>query len=431
MDFGIGETIALSAALGAGSAAMKNQDPLRGALIGGVLGGATAGIGSAFGGAAAGEAATLGTEVANVGGAEAAKNVLGESAKNLLTEIPTETGGLFQNASGQLVDQSGQLIDQGAQEGIKQLAQNAAPSSAVPYDPMQASQEGFKYTGPQGIQTSANTTQFNPPAKGFFDQSTKTMLGDAPLSPFMKMAAPAVATTFTPMLNTSANKYGVPPPEHYTGPLSKFTYDPNTYQPDIVKPPNPAYKPSYAGYAGYTGYAEGGITQLATGGSAPLIGTPAQNTTMDSTVGNNAMFPMSEMSRSYYATPTQLPAGINSNNNPNPASPDGSMPGYGPRLDTNTGQMMNNFAEGGIAGLLKGRGDGMSDDIHATINDKQPARLADGEFVVPADVVSHLGNGSTDAGAKHLYSMMDKVRKARTGRKSQGKQISAGGYLPA
>jgi hypothetical protein len=88
------------------------------------------------------------------------------------------------------------------------------------------------------------------------------------------------------------------------------------------------------------------------------------------------------------------------------------------------------YAKGGIAGLLKGRGDGMSDSIQATIADKQPARLADGEFVVPADVVSHLGNGSTDAGAKHLYKMMDKVRHARTGTKKQGKQIKAGGYLP-
>ena len=88
------------------------------------------------------------------------------------------------------------------------------------------------------------------------------------------------------------------------------------------------------------------------------------------------------------------------------------------------------YAKGGIAGLLKGRGDGMSDSIHATIADRQPARLADGEFVVPADVVSHLGNGSTDAGAKHLYKMMDKVRHARTGSKKQGKQIKAGGYLP-
>jgi len=88
------------------------------------------------------------------------------------------------------------------------------------------------------------------------------------------------------------------------------------------------------------------------------------------------------------------------------------------------------YAKGGIAGLLKGRGDGMSDSIPATIANKQPARLADGEFVVPADVVSHLGNGSTDAGAKHLYKMMDKVRHARTGTKKQGKQIKAGGYLP-
>jgi hypothetical protein len=57
--------------------------------------------------------------------------------------------------------------------------------------------------------------------------------------------------------------------------------------------------------------------------------------------------------------------------------------------------------------------------------------LADGEFVVPADVVSHLGNGSTDAGAKRLYAMMDQVRKARTGNKKQGKQIKAQKYLPA
>ena len=72
----------------------------------------------------------------------------------------------------------------------------------------------------------------------------------------------------------------------------------------------------------------------------------------------------------------------------------------------------------------------MSDDIPASIADKQPARLAEGEFVVPADVVSHLGNGSTDAGAKHLYAMMDKVRKARTGHTRQGKQIESEKYIP-
>ena len=97
------------------------------------------------------------------------------------------------------------------------------------------------------------------------------------------------------------------------------------------------------------------------------------------------------------------------------------------------------YAEGGIADLggyaaggklLKGPGDGMSDSIVANIGGKQPARLADGEFVIPADVVSHLGNGSTDAGAKQLYKMMDRIRHARTGNKKQGKQINPTKFLP-
>jgi hypothetical protein len=72
----------------------------------------------------------------------------------------------------------------------------------------------------------------------------------------------------------------------------------------------------------------------------------------------------------------------------------------------------------------------MSDSIPATISGKQPARLADGEFVVPADVVSHLGNGSTDAGAKKLYGMMDNIRKARTGKKKQAPAVKAEKFMP-
>jgi hypothetical protein len=82
-------------------------------------------------------------------------------------------------------------------------------------------------------------------------------------------------------------------------------------------------------------------------------------------------------------------------------------------------------------GYLDGQGDGMSDSIPATIGGKQPARLADGEFVIPADVVSHLGNGSSKAGSKRLYAMLDKVRHARTGNKKQGKQINPSKYMPA
>jgi hypothetical protein len=95
-----------------------------------------------------------------------------------------------------------------------------------------------------------------------------------------------------------------------------------------------------------------------------------------------------------------------------------------------------NFAKGGLGSalpprFLSGGGDGMSDSIKANIDGKQEARLADGEFVVPADVVSHLGNGSSKAGAKKLYAMMDKIRKARTGRKSQAPEVNARKYMPA
>jgi hypothetical protein len=89
----------------------------------------------------------------------------------------------------------------------------------------------------------------------------------------------------------------------------------------------------------------------------------------------------------------------------------------------------SDYAGGGR--MLKGPGDGMSDSIPASIAGKRPARLARDEFVVPADVVSGLGNGSSDAGAKHLYAMMDRVRQARTGSKKQGKEINARRFMPA
>jgi hypothetical protein len=90
---------------------------------------------------------------------------------------------------------------------------------------------------------------------------------------------------------------------------------------------------------------------------------------------------------------------------------------------------LGSYSDGGR--MLKGPGDGMSDSIPGVIGNKRPARLADGEFVVPADVVSHLGNGSTDAGARQLYAMMDKVRKDRTGSKKQGREINPRKYALA
>ena len=110
-------------------------------------------------------------------------------------------------------------------------------------------------------------------------------------------------------------------------------------------------------------------------------------------------------------------------------------------LMANNGQMfaagggvshLGDYSDGGR--LLKGPGDGVSDSIPATIANKRPARLADGEFVVPARIVSELGNGSTDAGARKLYAMMDRIQKARgktTGKNRVAVNSKAERLLPA
>jgi hypothetical protein len=80
---------------------------------------------------------------------------------------------------------------------------------------------------------------------------------------------------------------------------------------------------------------------------------------------------------------------------------------------------------------VTGTGDGMSDSVPASIEGVQEARLADGEFVIPADVVADIGNGSSDAGSKKLYDMMDRVRKARHGTTEQPPEIKAERLMPA
>ena len=90
---------------------------------------------------------------------------------------------------------------------------------------------------------------------------------------------------------------------------------------------------------------------------------------------------------------------------------------------------LGSYSDGGH--LLKGPGDGVSDSIPATIGGKQPARLAEGEFVIPARIVSELGNGSTDAGAKRLYAMMDRIKAKRASTKNIAANTKAYKYLPA
>jgi hypothetical protein len=178
--------------------------------------------------------------------------------------------------------------------------------------------------------------------------------------------------------------------------------------------PNPYYR------AQYPVYAAGGGLMSAYQAGGPVERMSQMNTAMNPQGG---LYPQGMIDKTQYATPIQRPVSS-------------ELVMDAPAYERSNPMLM---AKGGIADLggysdggrmLKGPGDGMSDSIPASIGGKQPARLADGEFVVPADVVSHLGNGSTDAGARKLYAMMDKVRHARTGKKKQAPAVKTDKFIP-
>ena len=106
------------------------------------------------------------------------------------------------------------------------------------------------------------------------------------------------------------------------------------------------------------------------------------------------------------------------------AQPAGRRPG------SEAGRYFGDVRYAAEGGYLRGATGGMADELDTTIDGEQPAKLSHGEFVIPADVVSHLGDGNSEAGAKKLYEMMDRIRRARTGKKEQAPPIKAEKYMP-
>ena len=251
-------------------------------------------------------------------------------------------------------------------------------------------------------------------------------------------------------------RYRPPGQDKYSGPLSKYSFDPSRYSPYryqaaaggglmALKKSNPMQAiDEYHAQAQTSAYPDVLAKAKAGDYNAMLAlnrlhntpnrnyagGGPVEQMSNANAVGANTGFPMADIQRGAYATPYQQPISQN------------VVTGAGDtRVDPYTGE--EKLAGGGISSLggysdggrlLRGPGDGVSDSIPAMIGQKQPARLADGEFVVPARIVSELGNGSTDAGARQLYAMMDRVQKARgktTGKGKMAKDTKAGKYLPA
>ena len=377
MDAGIGETMAISALIGAGvggaSSAAQGGDPLKGALMGGALGAVTGGFAGGAGAGAAGSAVADSTTLVPGAVAGAGTGAAGAGTGTALTDAALGSGSGF-GLTGASTGGIGIGAGNGAIGGL------TAPTAGISSLGLPAAATG---TLGAGATTGAAASGLG----GAFGTGLSNMGLAA------DVGGGYLAGTIGAPIKGAQNPNASP----YTGPLTQLHYSPGSFTPSTpAYAPNSVYVPHYAA---------GGITQ-----AMPNLD-----------FAGNGSYPMSQQNTPQFNTPTQAPLGAQE------AMADGNDPQTNPL----TGEPTQMMASGGIAGLLKGRGDGMSDDIHATIGGSQPARLADGEFVVPADVVSHLGNGSTDAGAKHLYKMMDKVRHARTGRKAQGKQIKAGGYLPA
>ena len=435
------------AAISGGMAAIQGKDAGKAALMGGIGGGISGGLGA--------------YDAANVFNAP---NLLAEGTQKSAMTAGLETasalnpqaGGFQQVAGDQLIPtEQGNLFLPG---GSAQSSVNIGPNIPEQFAPGTAST-----FVPSSSAPSVTPSYYSGLGSGTMDTAKKAGI----------QALPAVAGA----MGSETYDQQLGPQTEEESRLRRLSPNFKAYEPPR---PNPYYSAQYPTYA-----AEGGIMQ------SYQAGGPVERMSMANTAMNpqGGLYPMGMIDKTQYAVPIQRPVSAEmvsevpayERSNPMLMNTGGStkLPKGDPGLYRDTdpttrsqdsftaaltrlnamqkkanikslpglkaaAQPLGNIeeaAKGGIMSslggysdggrMLKGPGDGMSDSIPASIGNKQPARLADGEFVVPADVVSHLGNGSTDAGARKLYTMMDKIRKARTGKKKQAPAVKANRYMPA
>jgi hypothetical protein len=405
------------ALIGAGSAAIQGGDVGQAALMGGATGAIGGGISSALGGAsvdpnvALQQSTQVGTQAIGVNPATgsvidplAGVNAAGNNISMVNPSgqiISSETGQalanpLYPNATQAGMNAANMAPGPAQNAALDQLlGQNQTLTSGVGTPPVKTPNQLAGERLQQQDAARVAAAQKDPNASWWSKQSAMEKAG------YSTLGAGLVAG-----LNAPPNTVGDAGEEDYTSSLQRIS--PNFQAQEPIQP-NPYYRARYPTYA-----AQGGLMD------AYQAGGPVERMSMMNTAINpqGGLYPQGMIDKTQYAVPTQRPTS----------------------MEVIDAGAQRTFARGGIADLggysdggrmLKGPGDGMSDSIPGVIANKQPARLADGEFVVPADVVSHLGNGSTDAGAKRLYAMMDKVRTARTGKKKQAPAVNTSRFLPA
>jgi len=364
------------------------------------------------------------------GGAGLAGSLAGAGGTSLATPeavagqlgTPAATGANSQAAM--LAQQNAGFGVEGLQ-GIRNAASTATPitpqfdGSVLAGQPIGTSAQAALPTYGQQLSAGAKQVTSTPEAAIAFGKQNMMNIGAS--------AAPVVAGAMEPKpIETNQEDYKRRYPE-----LS-LANDFRGYTPTR---PNPYYTPTGLGYGGYAGGGTVGFQDMPRGGLAALQGMRDGYAPSTTAAGDIAQFQAGGDVKKKKATRTSAAqlaamsadeAGLADLNNARAMA----------QMRGNVTMPKRSVEDMGVISAaqgryLKGGGDGMSDSIPATINGKQPARLADGEFVIPADVVSHLGNGSSDAGAKRLYAMMDKVRVARTGKKKQAPAVKPEKYMVA
>ena len=414
------------------------------AVTGDLEKGLMAGLG-AFGGAGvAGGLAKMGaagaTEAAGIG-AKAGLNALDDAA------VAAARGG--SDISQSLANSYSQAAAQGTAQSA--AAAQAANQGAAQAGAIQAANQGVR----QGAQQMAGQAQAGlpaaaarppmPPTQGItpgmaqgsldrlkmMGQGVQNLGKPGTAEALSDMAMP-IGAAMLPMLQGQQAK-GAPPEEEYepTNPFIKKRLSPN-FNGFVPQRPQPYYIPTGLGYA------RGGIARarhMANSDAEQMqnfapagmqYGEGLMHDTDMSTAGLNADEAAQQKVADAFSG-ARLQAAKMPKHMPIAMAGGGLSAGLNMRQGSYGG--LGGYSDGGR--LLKGPGDGMSDDIPAHVDGEQPVRLTDGEFVVSADVVSGLGNGSTEAGARKLYGMMDRVRHARTGKKKQAPAIKSDKFLPA
>jgi hypothetical protein len=447
---------ALAGALGSAGMAAGTATTVGGALAGAGAGALYGGIGAGIQGGDVGKGALMG----GLGGAISGGMGAYDNVFSAAGATPTPTS-VDPNVVGPPNPANPNLVGDANLQGA--FPQGPAPAPGTPGTPGGPPTAEFRQAFRPDV-----TPPPTPQTPGGIVNPTSSYQGYGPIGRTLTASLPGIGGAM------GEKPDQVPGLEPYS---SQSTLSPD-FQGFTPERPNPYYR------AQYTRYAAGGGLMNAYQAGGPVERMSQMNTAMNPQGG---LYPMGMIDKTQYATPTQRPVSAElvtdapayERSNPmlmagggdtrkkkrasltadrtisafdpynaaiaqlNNARYGANMSGIGalnPAM-TSLGELpITAGAGGGIADLggfsdggrmLKGPGDGMSDSIPATIANKRPARLADGEFVVPADVVSHLGNGSTDAGARKLYSMMDKIRKARTGKKKQAPAVNTGRFMPA